>query len=744
MFKRPIFKTSFHVEIILPNKVFLFDEKRNCYFLEGASYAYLAPYLYRKRYSVDEIVKALHGKLPEREIYRILQYLEEKGVLEEAENGLLEPLLAFCHFLNVPIETVKYRLKETPISIVSLGGVETKPLESLLEKLSLNIEVDGAFTAVLSDSYRHKDLKDLNAKFLNRMKPWMLVKPVGAEIWIGPLFVPKKTGCFECLYEFLKYNAIEEVIVEKEKRYSRPLQIDPLTLSTTAAISFGLVANEILKWVLQGFNSQFEGKILSYHSTTCAFEFHHLIKRPQCPACGEPALRQKIPLVLERQTKGFVEDGGHRIISPETTYETYQHFISPITGIVNYLRPAQQNKLPHIAVYEAQHNFANPDFQGIGFLIRGARRTSAGKGKSEQQAKTSCLCEAIERYSGAFHGDEIRKKSSYAQLKNDAIHPSSCLLFSENQYRNRNSRNRNSNSFHYIPSPFDEEKRVEWTPIWSLTESRFKWIPTPLCYFSYPFRNEKEKFWAAGSSGCASGNTKEEAILHGFFELVERDHAAIWWYSRLQRPGVDLESFEDPYIVQLISYYASCGREVWALDLTMDFQIPVFISLSRSINSEKEQILFGFGSHFDPKIALLRALTEMNQTFGYIFKEGKVIERSLQGWLNSATIKDQSYLCPDLSKPHKNYRDYTRLDRSDLKEDILTCQKIIAEKTMEMFVLDQTRPEVGLPVVKVFVPGLRPYWNRYGKGRLYDVPIQLGLLEKKMQEKDLNPFPIFF
>ena len=29
---------------------------------------------------------------------------------------------------------------------------------------------------------------------------------------------------------------------------------------------------------------------------------------------------------------------------------------------------------------------------------------------------------------------------------------------------------------------------------------------------------------------------------------------------------------------------------------------------------------------------------------------------------------------------------------------------------MEMLVLDQTRPEIGLPVVKVVVPGLRHFW----------------------------------
>ena len=54
------------------------------------------------------------------------------------------------------------------------------------------------------------------------------------------------------------------------------------------------------------------------------------------------------------------------------------------------------------------------------------------------------------------------------------------------------------------------------------------------------------------------------------------------------------------------------------------------------------------------------------------------------------------------------------------------CQKIVEEKGLEMLVLDQTRPDIGLRVVKVIVPGIRHMWKRLGKGRLYDVPVNMG------------------
>jgi ribosomal protein S12 methylthiotransferase accessory factor len=58
-----------------------------------------------------------------------------------------------------------------------------------------------------------------------------------------------------------------------------------------------------------------------------------------------------------------------------------------------------------------------------------------------------------------------------------------------------------------------------------------------------------------------------------------------------------------------------------------------------------------------------------------------------------------------------------------------------------MLVVDQTRPDVGLPVVKVIIPGMRPFWPRFAPGRLYDVPVRLGWRRQAAEEEDLNPVP---
>jgi ribosomal protein S12 methylthiotransferase accessory factor len=64
--------------------------------------------------------------------------------------------------------------------------------------------------------------------------------------------------------------------------------------------------------------------------------------------------------------------------------------------------------------------------------------------------------------------------------------------------------------------------------------------------------------------------------------------------------------------------------------------------------------------------------------------------------------------------------------------------KLAAERHMEFLVLDQTRKDVGIPVAKVIVPGMRQFWPRLAKGRLYDVPVKLGWLKKPRREGELN------
>jgi ribosomal protein S12 methylthiotransferase accessory factor len=75
-----------------------------------------------------------------------------------------------------------------------------------------------------------------------------------------------------------------------------------------------------------------------------------------------------------------------------------------------------------------------------------------------------------------------------------------------------------------------------------------------------------------------------------------------------------MESFGEPYYQELIDEYSRMGREMWAMDLTSDLDIPTFVAVSCKAGGTGSQLMFGFGSHLDPKVALSRAVTEMNQS----------------------------------------------------------------------------------------------------------------------------------
>jgi len=111
-------------------------------------------------------------------------------------------------------------------------------------------------------------------------------------------------------------------------------------------------------------------------------------------------------------------------------------------------------------------------------------------------------------------------------------------------------------------------------------------------------------------------------------------------------------------------------------------------------------------------------------------------------WFKTATTANQPYVLP-AEGPARTCASYPVQWNDDLSADVHMCQRRVEAIGLEMLVLDQTRPEVGLPVAKVIVPGLRHFWSRFAPGRLYEIPVQLGWLPRPLAEEELNPIPMF-
>jgi ribosomal protein S12 methylthiotransferase accessory factor len=472
-------------------------------------------------------------------------------------------------------------------------------------------------------------------------------------------------------------------------------------------------------------------------------------RQPQCPACGDRTLAcEESKVELSSVPKTAAHDG-HRTIGPAETVRRYQRQISPITGAVGALRRWPVDEDGDLHVYVADHNLGSSS-RDLKHLQRTLRSSSSGKGVTDLQARASALCEGLERYCGVFRGTEPRRRASFRELAGEGIHPNDCMGFSERQYEQRDIINALGLRFYQVPLMFDDSARIEWTRVWSLTHRAHRSLPTEYCYYDYPAA-DNERYTVACSNGNAAGSTIEEAILHGVLEVVERDSAALWWYNRICRPPLDLTAFDEPYLAKAERFLASRHRDLWTLDLTSDLGIPACAALSRRTDGGEEHILIGLGAHLDAKTALVRAVTELIQLLTWVIPSSPQVEENLAAiddphttaWLKTATVANQPYLAADPGARRPGVLDYTASRSTDLKDDVLLCCRLLARHGMEVLVLDQTRPDIGLPVVKVIVPGLRHFWARFAAGRLYDVPARLGWLSRPLEESELNPVPMF-
>ena len=753
MLQRPSFKPHFHVAQIPGEGVFVLSGTSQT-LLRGRLYQLVTPYIDGS--TADEICDQLAAQASAAEVYFTLAQLERKGFLTEESDTLATGDAAWWSSQEIDPRTAASRLSESRVSVHGFG-VDCGALAELLGASGVKIAAEGELAVVAVDHYLRAELAAHNNAALAGGRPWLLVGPLGNQLWLGPLFVPGVTGCWACLAERLRANRPVENYLHQRQSLAQPLMVERARTAAGMHVAWGLTASAVASWVVRGELPDFEGQVrifdlLSWQSTT-----HHLMKLPYCKACGHGSSdhhkangdhRHNRPLVLESRKKSFNRDGGHRVARPEETLERFGHHVSAITGAVPMLQRATSAGYDCMHVYLAGNNLARRQ-HSLAQLRGDLRNMSAGKGTTDAQAKVSGLCEGLERHSGVFRGDEPRRNARLVDLGSTGVDLNECLLFSQKQFRERDAINARNSPYNFVPLPFDPEAEIEWTPAWSLSRQSVRYLPTAFCYYDYP-QPEDERFCTACSNGCAAGNTLEEAILQGFLELVERDGVALWWYNRVRRPGVDLDSFDEPYLGKLAEFLAKHRREMCVLDLTADLGIPVFAAWSQRTDAVSEQIVLGFGAHLDARIALLRAVTEMNQMLSSLLQvpPEKVANDTLTDpetldWLKTATAENQPHLLPAADVPSRAASDHATIASDDIADDVRDCQRRLDRVGLELLVVDQTRPEIGLPVVKVVVPGMRHFWARLALGRLYDVPVRLGWLDRALTEEDLNPVPMF-
>jgi ribosomal protein S12 methylthiotransferase accessory factor len=728
----PQFAPNYSVYVLPPDAVCFYSEDRK-FFLHGELFCIVADAIAAGK-SFGQIVRELTQKFPADVVDQAIKRLIDRRYIVPKRQTTIDAAAGYWATLGIPLEMAAKNLQQCKVRVQSVDAKGAKQLGAALRKLGVRVVDRSAdLTVVLVDDYLEGKLEQLNRQHLSDRTPWLLVQPSGVFPLVGPVFSPGKGPCWTCLAERMKRN--REVRAMLDRRQARRVAVSPLAKDSLGHSGIELAAVEIAKAIASEFRTPLNDHLVSLDLSGPTIVKHYVPRRPQCPSCGRKKLRdprrEPVPPVLTAGAKPVMTSGGYRAVSSRATVAKYRKHVSPLTGVVSKLERVEVD-LPLNTNYYASHNFSGPA-KSIHELRSGRSGGSFGKGSTAEQGEASALMEAIERYSGIFQGDEIRVARRFVDFApGEAILPNDVLLFSNVQYRRPPS----EEDVTPTPPPFDPSAKIEWTPVWSLRDQRFKYLPTGMLYFFHS--DAFDSHMHADSNGCAAGNTLEEAIVQGFLELVERDSYAIWWYNRSQRTELDLSQFDDSYVRDLKNQLAETGRRLWVLDITTDLGIPSYVAMSYSTITGQEFVEYGSGSHFDPRIALLRALTEVNQFLSIGLMGARDAGQASNDSAGPFRLKEHPYLIPD-GKPAIRPHFDMKFGSLDTREQALACVDIVKRAGLDFLVLDQTRPDIETPVVRVIVPGLRHFYRRFGPGRLYDVPVKLGLRDTPIAESDLNP-----
>ncbi|MGH2588326.1 MAG: TOMM precursor leader peptide-binding protein, partial [Dehalococcoidia bacterium] len=244
MFERPALRPEFQAEVVEPEGVLLVSERRQAV-LPGQLYARLVSVL-DGSLTVGAIVDRLRPVAPATHVYLALARLEAGGYLTEAGvyDGLPRVEAAFWSALNGPAATVTPQA--ATVAVVTIGDSNTAPLRNALTGMGLRVNECGDLTVAVTDDPLDEGLAVLNVAALDAGRPWLLLKPSDTVPWVGPLFRPGVTGCWECLAHRVRLNRAAESFLHSRRGGAMPIAAAAAVPASIEAIS-ALAAIEVAK-----------------------------------------------------------------------------------------------------------------------------------------------------------------------------------------------------------------------------------------------------------------------------------------------------------------------------------------------------------------------------------------------------------------------------------------------------------------------------------------------------------------
>lgn len=347
----------------------------------------------------------------------------------------------------------------------------------------------------------------------------------------------------------------------------------------------------------------------------------------------------------------------------------------------------------------------------------------AGKGATVEQARASAMMEGFERYSAEKQDIDQEKISisAYNEIKNDSVlNPRDLLL--PKSFENQNI----------------EMQKLEWIEAEEIISESPILVPANAVFHPYiPNREIKPTAMAmfkGNTNGLASGNVIEEAVLHGIFEVVERDAWSIFELTKRNKKQIDLDTIENDTVRELVEKFTSQGIKIKLMDITADLKIPTIVaSADDTVLKDAALLTLGVGTHLNPEIAAIRALSEVAQS------RATQIHGTREDTVRADFMRKAGY--ENMKRTNKDYfvEEDEKINLSDIENKITGSIKRDIEVSIEevqkagldkVIYYDLTREEIGVNVARVIIPKAELYCldeERLGNRALeYDRKVRLG------------------
>lgn len=260
-------------------------------------------------------------------------------------------------------------------------------------------------------------------------------------------------------------------------------------------------------------------------------------------------------------------------------------------------------------------------------------------------------------------------------------------------------------------SIYNPDLAMLWIEGLDLVGKKRLWLPFELVRANYtlPIPPGSGCF-DASTNGLASGNHLLEALCHGICEVIERDANALW-----SRPGlaahkstrIDLNEIAMPGCRQILDRLTAADFNIGVWETTSDTGVPSFYCVITDSLQRDAHIGVGSGCHPAREIALSRALTEAVQVRTTYISGAR--DDLMPDEYDSPVRTTRRRWADRLmqSAPTVSYNGGADHTADTLNEDLTwLLGRLLDVGISQVVAVNLTRPEFGLPVVKVVIPGL--------------------------------------